>query len=135
MPGLLPVELRQQPESGAAAVELALVLPVLMAIVLGILGFGRMFSTQIDLSNAVQEGARSAVFASTPPSIAAVKSTTVSASNLAPALTVGDVSVAGSCTTAGSTVTVTASRLISFDYVLGSLSRTITGQAAMRCPG
>lgn len=125
-------------ETGAAAVEFALVVPVLLAIVLGILGFGRMYSTQIDLSNAAQEGARFAVFSPVvpaPPSSGAVADVTVNASSLSPALTAGDVSVTGSCGAPGSTVVVRANRLIEFDYVLGTWSRTVTGKAAMRCPG
>ena len=125
-------------ETGAAAVEFALVVPVLLAVVLGVLGFGRAFSTQIDLSNAAQEGARFAVFSPVvpaPPTGGDIATVTVNASSLSPALTTGDVSVTGSCGTAGSTVVVRANRLIEFDYVLGTWSRTVTGKAVMRCPG
>ena len=46
-------------ERGAAAVELALVLPLLLLIVGGIVDFGRFFYTQNIVVNAAREGARS----------------------------------------------------------------------------
>jgi Flp pilus assembly protein TadG len=45
-------------ERGAAAVEMALLLPVLLLLVFGIVDFGRMLDTQIRLSQASREGAR-----------------------------------------------------------------------------
>lgn len=45
-------------ERGAAAVELALVLPVLLVLVLGIVEFGRAFQVQATLAAAAREGAR-----------------------------------------------------------------------------
>ena len=50
--------MRRQRDRGAAAVEFALVLPLLLLLVLGILEFGRVFNIQISLSNAAREGAR-----------------------------------------------------------------------------
>ncbi|MRX43315.1 pilus assembly protein [Agromyces sp. Q22] len=45
-------------ERGAAAVEFALVLPILLLLILGIFEFGRLFNIQIQLSNAAREAAR-----------------------------------------------------------------------------
>jgi Flp pilus assembly protein TadG len=45
-------------ERGAAAVELAIVLPLLLLVIGGIVDFGRAFYTQIVISNAAREGAR-----------------------------------------------------------------------------
>ena len=48
-------------EAGAAAVEFALVVVILLVIVFGIINFGVVFSHQLTLNNAVREGARGAV--------------------------------------------------------------------------
>src|SRR5215472_2536784 len=45
-------------DRGAAAVEFALVLPVLLLIIFGIIDFGRMLYTQITLTQAAQASAR-----------------------------------------------------------------------------
>ena len=47
-------------ERGAAAVELAIILPVLLLVIGGIIDFGRFFYTQIQVTNAAREGARMA---------------------------------------------------------------------------
>jgi Flp pilus assembly protein TadG len=48
-------------ERGAAAVEFALVLPVLILLILGIIDFGRMFNAQQTLTFAARSGARAMV--------------------------------------------------------------------------
>lgn len=50
---------------GQAAVEMALVLPLLLLILLGILEFGRILSGWMVISNASREGARAAALGST----------------------------------------------------------------------
>jgi Flp pilus assembly protein TadG len=45
-------------DRGAAAVEFALLLPVLLLIVFGIIDFGRALNAQITLTQAAREGAR-----------------------------------------------------------------------------
>jgi hypothetical protein len=48
-------------ERGAAAVEMAIVIPLLFLVVAGIIDFGRFFFLQIQLTNAAREGARAAM--------------------------------------------------------------------------
>jgi Flp pilus assembly protein TadG len=48
-------------DDGAAAVEFALVVPLLILLVFGIINFGVLFSQQLTLNNAVREGARGTV--------------------------------------------------------------------------
>ncbi|CAN5261447.1 hypothetical protein BH23ACT9_BH23ACT9_36470 [soil metagenome] len=50
-------------ERGAAALEMALVLPVLMALVFGIISYGTMLSFRQSISQAAAEGARAAAVA------------------------------------------------------------------------
>lgn len=47
-------------EKGQTLVEFALVLPVLLLLVMGVIQFGIIFSAQIALTNAAREGARAA---------------------------------------------------------------------------
>ena len=48
-------------ERGVSSIEMVLVLPVLLPILFGIVEYGWLFKTQMDLDNAVSQGARVAV--------------------------------------------------------------------------
>lgn len=54
---------RKRRDDGAAAVELALVLPILLLLVFGIISFGIVFAQQLAVNNGVREGVRTAVVA------------------------------------------------------------------------
>lgn len=58
---------RRRPERGAAAVEFALVVPLLVMLLLGIISYGYMLSFRQALSQAAAEGARAAAVA--PPGL------------------------------------------------------------------
>ena len=45
-------------DSGAAAVEFALILPLLLILIIGLIDFGRMGFTQVSVTSASREGAR-----------------------------------------------------------------------------
>lgn len=47
-------------DRGAAAVEFALVIPVVLLVVFGIIDFGRLLNAQLQVSEAAREGARAA---------------------------------------------------------------------------
>lgn len=47
-------------KKGQAMVEMAIVLPILLVILMGIFEFGRIFNTYLIMTNASREGARSA---------------------------------------------------------------------------
>ena len=70
-------------EKGAAIVEFALVVPLLLLLLWGIVDIGRAFYTLNNLASAVREGARSAAVMSTPPDLSAnatlIKSTVTTA--------------------------------------------------------
>ena len=51
---------KRQKERGAVAVEMAIILPLLLMLLIGIIEFGRVFNVQISLSQAAREGARHA---------------------------------------------------------------------------
>jgi len=53
-----PTRSRKAPERGSVVVEFALVVPVLLLIVFGIIDFGRALNAQIALTGAAREGVR-----------------------------------------------------------------------------
>lgn len=53
---------RRGRDRGAAAVEMALITPVLLLVLCAIVDFGRMLNTQITLTEAAREGARAAAY-------------------------------------------------------------------------
>jgi Flp pilus assembly pilin Flp len=71
-------------ERGAAAVEFALVLPVLLLVIFGIIDFGRMLAAKIALTEAAREGARATALVDTDAGQARVAAATV---DLNPAVT------------------------------------------------
>jgi Flp pilus assembly protein TadG len=65
-------------DRGAAAVEMALVLPLLLLLVFGIIDFGRMLNAQITLTEAAREGARASVLGANPGNAVSAASTNLS---------------------------------------------------------
>ena len=64
-----------RPQGGAAAVEFALLLPVLMAMLMGTLEIGMMLYNKAVLTNATREGARAGIVLRNPkPSVAEITS-------------------------------------------------------------
>lgn len=57
---------RRAPDRGAAAVEAALVLPLLLMIVFGIIDIGRMVNAQLRVTEAAREGARALALGANP---------------------------------------------------------------------
>jgi Flp pilus assembly protein TadG len=49
---------RTSRERGAAAVEMAIVMPLLVAMIIGIIDFSRVFNAELQLSQAAREGVR-----------------------------------------------------------------------------
>ena|SRR5688572_24117736 len=105
---------RVNSERGTALLEVAMTLPVLLLVTVGIMEFGRAYQTQQVLTNAAREGARVAILPVAPEG--AVKARVASylaagqIGNPASAqVTVSPtlISMGGTSTTAGSKVTVT----------------------------
>lgn len=66
---------RKSPDRGAAAVEAALVLPLLLLLVFGIIDFGRMLNAQITVTEAAREAARAASLGEPPGARASLVAT------------------------------------------------------------
>jgi hypothetical protein len=73
-PGIRPADPAGRPEAhtgsrrdrGAAAVETAIVLPLLLLLIFGLVDFGRMLNAQIVVTEAAREGARAGALGDDP---------------------------------------------------------------------
>ncbi|MBB1024485.1 MULTISPECIES: TadE/TadG family type IV pilus assembly protein [unclassified Dietzia] len=128
---------RTSSDRGAAALEFALVVPVLLALVLGIIEFGRAYNIQTTLSNAARDGVRVMALEN---SVTAARTATRNSANTLDltraTISVTPTSCAATATTPPGTATVTIT------YPLELLSGflpiddfTLTGRGTMRCNG
>ena len=126
-------------------VEFALVLPILMMFIFGIVEFGRGYNARIELTAAVREGARTAALysgtcpiAPTTQNLADCVSTVVR--NAAPGLTGSQIQVAPTaCLTdapTGTNARVLATYPFPYDIpFVGSRKATLTATGVMQCGG
>lgn len=121
------------PERGAAAVEFALILPVFVLLIMGMLEFSRAYNAQISISNAAREGAR--VMAIYDDAATARTAAIDAAVSLSPALAAGDIAVSPATCTPGGTVEVA----IDYDLPLMTgffgITLPISGVGVMLCGG
>lgn len=119
-------------ERGAAAVEFAILLPLLLMLVLGIIEFGRAYNTQLTLTNAARDGVRVMAIGNNPTAAAtAVQTAAASISTTIPA---SAVTVSPTVCSTGVQVTVTV------NYTLSSITGisgpfAMTGKGVMLCGG
>lgn len=126
---------RKDAERGAAAVEAAFILPVLLLLVMGIMEFGFLFNQQISATNAAREGARFAAIHYNDPGFGNGQAV-AAARAAAPTLSEISTAVVVSSCSPGATVTVTVQPPIG--WLIGFIPLTapqITGQAVMQCGG
>ncbi len=125
---------------GAAAVEFALVLPLLLTIVFGTIEWGYYFFTREIVINSAREGARAGTLQYTPPTSATAEAISTATSYLTSAglaaarATISPAPAGGTCPTGSSCIRVQYAlpTLTGFlDAILGS-ARTIDAYAEMR---
>lgn len=117
-------------ERGAAAVEFALVLPILLALLLGIVEFGRAYNVQISLTHAARETARTMAVGNVWTD--AVSRGTTAAPTID--LVATDFAAAPATCTPGQQISITVTHeLETLTGITDGL--TLTGEAAMRCGG
>jgi Flp pilus assembly protein TadG len=132
----MPGTWRRDDARGATAVEFALVAPLLLVLVLGIIEFGRAYNLQTTLSGAARESVRvmalksdASLARATAKDYAAVAGVT---------LTDGQIAISPTGCTADASVTVTITHPLDpvagmFDAVLGNVD--LRGLGQMRCTG
>jgi hypothetical protein len=125
---------RGSSERGATAVELALVLPILVMLVFGMVEAARMYQTWEALTHASREKARSVALGSTVSPIVIVQDD-VPSLNLAQPVTVIRTPTSGACVI-GNTVKVELAHELSYSIpLLPAGNITIIGKTSMRCGG
>jgi Flp pilus assembly protein TadG len=122
-------------ERGAAAVEFALVVPVLVLMLLGIVEYSKAYQVQARLADAAREGARVMALANDLSSArTAVRSSATNLTLTDAQITVTPNSCAGAALTANVTVTVRYHQPFASGF-LGGVGVDLTGRAVMRCGG
>jgi Flp pilus assembly protein TadG len=119
-------------ERGAVAVEFALLAPVLVMLLLGIMEFGRAYNVQMSLTNAAREGVREMVINNNQAS--ARTSARNAAMQISPALTDANITFSAASCAVGSQMTVTISYSLStLTGIAGPFA--MTGKGTMLCGG
>ncbi|MEX5297864.1 pilus assembly protein [Kocuria sp. CPCC 205292] len=117
-------------ERGAAAVEFALIAPILLALILGTIEFGRAYNVQISLTHAARETARDMAINNV------WTDAVVHGMGAAPSLDLesGDFTPSLATCASGQQIQVTVTQdLQTLTGVADDM--TLTGKAAMRCGG
>jgi Flp pilus assembly protein TadG len=122
-------------ERGAAAVEFAILAPVLLTLLFGIVECAQLFQVQSTLSAAAREGVRSMALGN---NLATARTTAREAASPVPVVAASIVFSRNSCAGASATTSVTVTITHRQPFASGFLGRTgvnLTGQAVMRCGG
>jgi Flp pilus assembly protein TadG len=134
------IKKRLRPDSGEALLEIALVLPILLVLSMGMLDFGRAFHAKNMVDAAAREGCRVAVV--TAPDVALAQ-TRAGEILTAAGLTASSVTVVGGPLAADKMVTVTVNTTFTFvtpgifTLIGASYGNTINmiGKSSMRMEG
>jgi len=140
--GIATRRVRRRDSRGASAVEFALVIPIFMWVVVGIVNFGFVFADQMALSNGARQAARYAVVEG--PTCLDIEAEAIDASRVltagAPAVTIapgcgGGEPCEGSAPNTDVTVTLTKTSDWAIPYLppFGGAGPTIEAEGVMRC--
>ena len=111
-------------DAGQALVEIAIALPILLALLVGIFEFARAYNVQQIITSAAREGAREGVL---PTATAALVDSVVDARLASANITTATVTLSGVSVATGSPVTVTVAVNYRFVFVGPVLSLFSTG--------
>ncbi|MFC3300074.1 Flp pilus assembly protein TadG [Arthrobacter agilis] len=125
-------------ERGAVAVELALVLPILILLMFGIIEVGRAYNAQVTLTSAAREGVR--VVAIGKNDSAAVNRAIIAAEVLDPDLSPSNFTIVRSAGGAVNTCAATSTVTMTITYTMTTLTGiaapfSLRGKGVMLCGG
>ncbi|WP_285319120.1 TadE/TadG family type IV pilus assembly protein [Pseudarthrobacter sp. lyk4-40-TYG-27] len=124
--------MKNDSERGAAAVEFAILLPLLLMLVLGTIEFGRAYNAQITLTNAARDGVRVMAINNNPT--AARTATQTAAASVSSTIPASAITVSPSTCSTGTQVTVTIKYTLStITGIAGPFA--MTGKGVMLCGG
>lgn len=119
-------------ERGAAAVEFAILLPLLLLLVLGTIEYGRVYNAQITLTNAAREGVRVMAIGNDPA--AARNAAKNAASPVSTTIPTSDIVLSTEVCSAGAQVTLTINyNLSTITGIAGPFP--LKGKGVMLCGG
>ncbi|MDQ0117346.1 Flp pilus assembly protein TadG [Pseudarthrobacter defluvii] len=124
--------MKRDSERGAAAVEFAILLPLLLMLVLGIIEFGRAYNAQITLTNAARDGVR--VMAINNDQTAATAAARNGASSVSSTIPSSAITISPATCSTGTQVSLT------INYTLSTITGiagpfAMTGKGVMLCGG
>ncbi|MDQ0731397.1 TadE/TadG family type IV pilus assembly protein [Arthrobacter sp. B1I2] len=122
----------QDSERGAAAVEFAILLPLLLMLVMGTIEFGRAYNAQLTLTNAARDGVRVMAINNNPT--AAASAAQSGAASVSSTIPTSAITVSPTVCSTGTQVTVT------IKYTLSTITGIagpfpMTGKGVMLCGG
>jgi Flp pilus assembly protein TadG len=127
---------RPRSQSGAAAVEFALVVPIFVLLVVGIIDFGFAFNAQISLTQAVREGVRLGAVGVAPSETAMEDRLDQAYAGVVGGQPVVETVIACDPASLDYTAeTATLAATLPFSAPITSLNLTLRSEAVMRCGG
>jgi Flp pilus assembly protein TadG len=125
-------QVKHDSERGAAAVEFAILLPLLLMLVLGTIEFGRAYNAQITLTNAARDGVRVMAIANDPTG--AKTTAKNAAASVSPNIPTSDITLSTQVCSTGNQVTLTVKYSLStITGIAGPFA--MTGKGVMLCGG
>jgi Flp pilus assembly protein TadG len=113
-------------DNGVSIIEFALILPVFLLLLFGMIDFGRAYSTSITMTNAVREGARYGITNPTDNAGIIAKVQNAAGPYNTGSLTVPNPTCSTSCTS-GQSVVVTSSYSFSFLTPVAAIAHLVSG--------